>query len=99
MCRRFYFSFAVELSFCLALASTSFAQLPSVPTPREPVTNVYHGVAVVDDYQWLEDAASPAVRDWTRAQNACTRGYFDKLDFQDGVAEELSELRSEKRRG
>ena len=83
-------SFPARLIFCLALASTGFAQLPSVPTPREPVTNVYHGVAVVDDYQWLEDATNPAVRDWTRAQNERTRGYFDQLPFHDGVAEELA---------
>jgi len=41
----------------LAFAATGFAQLPVVPTAREPVTNVYHDVVVVDDYQWLEDAA------------------------------------------
>jgi len=51
----------------------AFAQLPAIPAAREPVTNIYHGVAVVDDYQWLEDAASSAVRDWTRRQNERTR--------------------------
>ncbi len=76
----------------LAVARLGFAQLPSVPTPREPVTNVYHGVQVVDDYQWLEDATNAAVREWTRAQNERTRAYFDKLPFHDGVAQELEEL-------
>ena len=68
------------------------ATLPVVPTPQEPVTNVYHGVTVVDDYQWLEDAASPAVRDWTWQQNARTHAWFDHLDFLDGVTQQLSEL-------
>jgi prolyl oligopeptidase len=92
MCHRIFLLGAVELSFCLALVSTGIAQLPAIPTPREPVTNVYHGAAVVDDFQWLENATNPAVRDWTRAQNARTRSFFDKLPFHDGVAEELSEL-------
>jgi prolyl oligopeptidase len=80
------------LGLGLAAASAAFAQLPAIPTAREPVTNTYHGVAVVDDYQWLEDAASPAVRDWTRRQNECTRAWFDKLEFHDGLEQELSEL-------
>jgi len=76
----------------LAFAATGFAQLPVVPTAREPVTNVYHDVVVVDDYQWLEDAANPAVRDWTRQQNERTRAYFDKQAFHDGLEQELMEL-------
>ncbi|HTI99971.1 MAG TPA: prolyl oligopeptidase family serine peptidase [Dongiaceae bacterium] len=76
----------------LVLARNGFAQLPAVPTPREPVTNVYHGVTVVDDYQWLEAATNPAVGAWTRAQNERTRAYFDGLNFHDGVAEELEQL-------
>jgi len=76
----------------LAMMSTGFAQLPVVPTAIEPVTNFYHGVAVVDDYQWLEDATNPAVREWSHLQNERTRGYFDKLEFRDGLAQELWEL-------
>jgi prolyl oligopeptidase len=84
--------FSVILGLGLAAATNGFAQLPAIPTTREPVTNSYHGVMVVDDYQWLEDAASPAVRDWTRQQNERTRSYFDKLAFHDGLAQQLSEL-------
>jgi len=40
-------------------------------TAREPVTNIYHGVTAVDDYQWLEDATNPIVRDWTRHDGHC----------------------------
>jgi prolyl oligopeptidase len=75
----------------LALA----AALPSVPAPRQPVTNVYHGVAVVDDYQWLEEASAPAVREWTRLENERTRAYFARLPFRDGIAQQLLQLRSE----
>ncbi len=86
---RIYFVFPVAWFF---FASVGFAQLPVVPAAREPVTNVYHGVAVVDDYQWLENATNPAVRDWTRRQNERTHAYFDKLQFHDGLEQELMEL-------
>ena len=76
----------------LAIARNGLAQLPSIPTPLEPVTNTYHGVQVVDDYQWLEQATNPAVREWTQKQNERTRDYFDKLPFHDGVAQQLKEL-------
>jgi prolyl oligopeptidase len=49
-------------------------------------------VAVVDDYQWLENGTNPAVRDWTRQQNERTRAYFSQLGFHDGLEQELSEL-------
>src|SRR6266404_6175160 len=71
------------------------ASLPSVPAPREPNTNTYHGVAVVDDYQWLEDASAPAVRDWSRLENERTRAYFSRLSFREGLAQQLTQLRSE----
>jgi prolyl oligopeptidase len=71
------------------------ATLPSVPTPRQPVTDVYHGVAVVDDYQWLETTSAPAVREWTRLENERTRAWFAGLPFRDGIAQQLMQLRGE----
>ncbi|TAK98806.1 MAG: S9 family peptidase, partial [Verrucomicrobia bacterium] len=68
---------------------------PAVSTAREPVTNTYHGVSVVEDYQWLEASTNPAVRDWTRQQNERTRAYFDKLSFHAGLSQALEELISE----
>ena len=41
------------------LPSIGFAAgLPSVPAQRQPVTNSYDHVQVMDDYQWLEDASA-----------------------------------------
>ena len=84
----------VWLSLVLPLLAIG-ASLPSVPAPRQPVTNSYHSVALTDDYQWLEDASAPAVRDWTRQQNERTRGYLARLPFRDGLAQQLAELRGE----
>ena len=86
------FVFPLLLGLGAAAASAGVLPLPVVSTTREPVTNSYHGVAVVDDYQWLEDGASPAVGEWTRRQNERTRAWFDQLSFHDGLEQQLSEL-------
>lgn len=83
------------LPVLLAPLLSSGAVLPSVLTPREAVTNVYHGVAVVDDYQWLEDAGAPAVRQWTRGENERTGVYFARLPYREGIAQQLLQLRSD----
>jgi prolyl oligopeptidase len=86
--------FAILLP-ALAAMPRAGAGLPSVPAPRQPATNTYHGVAVADDYQWLEDAQAPAVREWTRLENERTREYFAGLPYWQGIAQELGQLRSE----
>ncbi len=92
MSNRFLTLMPIWSGLILANAITGSAQLPTVPTASEPVTNYYHQVAVVDDYQWLEDAANPAVRDWIHRQNERTRAWFDQLNFHAGVARQLGEL-------
>ncbi len=83
------------LLLSLALPWSAGSALPTVPAPEQPVTNTYHGVAVVDDYQWLEDAQAPAVRQWTRLENERTRDYFARLPYRQGLAQALRQLRSE----
>ena len=87
-------------AICLILLGLAFshpvlAQSVSISTARSPVTNSYHGVQVVEDYQWLEASTNAAVRDWTRQQNERTRAYFDKLPFYNGLSQALEELISE----
>jgi hypothetical protein len=69
--------------------------LPSVNAARKPLTNAYHGVAVSDDYQWLEDAVAPPVREWTRQENDRTRTYYSRLSYREILAQQLMKLRSE----
>jgi prolyl oligopeptidase len=91
--RCFRVIFLLLVNFCLLTSLSVFAKpLVSVPTAIEPATNVYHGISVVDNYQWLENGTNPAVQSWTRAQNERTHDYFDQLDFRAGVAQELNEL-------
>src|SRR6476619_5518473 len=64
-------------------------------TPEKPVTDVYHGVKVVDDYRWLEDANDPAVRAWSAEQNRYARSYLDALPARTSLYERLKQLRSD----
>lgn len=52
-----------------ALLATARAATPlPPPTPSIPVTDTYHGTAVVDPYRWMEDMKSPAFQGWLKAQ-------------------------------
>lgn len=70
---------ALLLLFCLPVfAQQPSPKLPPPPaTPKHPVTDVYHGVKVVDDYQWLENSNAPEVKAWAAAQNERARAYLD----------------------
>ncbi|WP_310389492.1 prolyl oligopeptidase family serine peptidase [Roseateles sp.] len=46
------------------------AQSPYPATPAKPVTDVYHGTAVVDPYRWMEDMKSPEFQAWLKTQAA-----------------------------
>ncbi len=52
------------------------SDLVEVETPRVPESTTYHGVEVVEDYRWLEDARSERTAAWTRAQDERTRSFL-----------------------
>jgi prolyl oligopeptidase len=90
---RLVFSFSmVSLVF---LAVVGAAQAPSLPPPataKHPVTDVYHGLTVTDNYRWLEDGNDPAVKRWSAAENNRTREYLDHLPARAAIKERLQEL-------
>ena len=72
------------------IAAACLAQPPA--SPKKPVTEVYHGVAVTDDYRWLENYSDPAVRAWSDAENQYARKYLDALAVRATLADELKKL-------
>ncbi|MEK7415456.1 MAG: prolyl oligopeptidase family serine peptidase, partial [Planctomycetota bacterium] len=78
---------AIAVTACTAGAIRMPIQQPPV-TKINPVTDVLHGVAVVDPYRWLEGdnvnaqvqgQVTPEVSAWTAAQNAYTRSVVDNV--------------------
>jgi len=61
-------------------------------TAKKPVTDIYHGVSVVDPYRWLEDGKSDEVRKWSDSQNEYARSYLDKLAGADKLRTRLKEI-------
>jgi protease II len=61
-------------------------------TRVETVSDTYHGVAVTDDYRWLESWDDAVVQDWTAQQNGYARGYLDALPGIDTLYGEVDAI-------
>lgn len=89
----------VRLIPVLALAAgftahAARADVVSTPpaTPTQAAATVWHGVTVNDPYRWLEDAASPAVRDWIAAQNRHTEAVLGAMPDGKAMNERVRQL-------
>jgi prolyl oligopeptidase len=85
---------ALVASACQRREAPGDAGQPQPPATRKmPVTDTYHGVAVTDDYRWLEDWSDPAVRAWSDAQNQYARSILDRLPGVDAIREGVAAIR------
>ena len=68
--------------------------LISVPpfSPSEPVTEMLHGVPVIDPYRWLEDQNSPRTRNWIAEQTQYARTYLDAIPGRDRIRKRIREF-------
>ncbi|HVP57610.1 MAG TPA: prolyl oligopeptidase family serine peptidase [bacterium] len=93
---RFVVAIAVAVAFAgLALWGVGQGKplSPRYPVaPKQPVTDEYHGVKVVDDYRWLEDLNDPASKKWLSEENAYSRAYLDKLAARGPILARLKQL-------
>ena len=88
---RFSIPRAFALAALLAAACSGFAA-GAPPASIRPVTNLYHGVTVVDNYRWLENFNDPEVKQWSAAQNAFTRDYLDHLPVRSNIVKRLEKI-------
>jgi prolyl oligopeptidase len=56
------------------------------------VVDTLHGVAIADDYRWLEDQEAPETRAWIVAQNAYTEQVVGASPLRDRIRARLTEL-------
>jgi prolyl oligopeptidase len=68
-----------KLVLCVLLVVSGCSTPRPPQTPAIPVANVYHGLTVVDRYQWLEDWSDPHVQSWSEQQNTYARRMLDNL--------------------
>ena len=61
-------------------------------TRREDLTEILHGIAVVDPYRWLEDDHSPETEAWVSQQNTLTNAYLDSIPERAQIRRRLTEL-------
>jgi prolyl oligopeptidase len=87
---RFLTPLASAITMSVTLPSAAPAKHP--PTERKPISDEYHGVKVTDEYRWLEESGSPAVKAWTEAQNQYTRTFLDALPDHASIEAKLTAL-------
>ena len=82
----------IVLAVAWAALAADVSLPPIPPTPKKPHTDVYHGVKVEDDYQWLENWNDPAVREWSDAENRHARAYLATLPGREQIRDRLKVL-------
>jgi prolyl oligopeptidase len=75
-----------------ALLVTALAAPALPPTPKRPVTDTYHGVAVTEDYRWLEDGDASGVTAWWKAEDAAARAHFRKAPGAAAIRARVKQL-------
>jgi len=84
---------AAVLAAAAAIASPALADdTTAPPTPREPVTDTYHGVEVVDPYRWMEDMATPQWKTWLKAQAGHAEDVLSRIPGRAALRQRLAEL-------
>jgi prolyl oligopeptidase len=61
-------------------------------TAIEPVTDILHGVSIVDPYRWLENQDSPRTREWLGQQTRYARAYLDNIPGRRRIRERITEF-------
>jgi prolyl oligopeptidase len=84
-------SASLVLGAAMALIAIPARSAEPPPSLRKPVIDEYHGVKVVDDYRWLENAGDPAVKAWSQAQNRYSRAWLDALPDRPAIESKLTE--------
>ena len=61
-------------------------------TIKKPVTDIYFGYEVEDNYRWLEDDLSLETEEWVKNQNQTTFKYLNQIPFRKDLKNRLLKL-------
>ena len=70
--------------------TTGSATVPKAE--KRPLEETLHGVKIVDNYRWLEDADSPETQKWVAEEMAYTNWVLDPLPGREAIHKRLTEL-------
>ena len=74
-----------------AICATTTGQIPPAPAfPKSDTADTIQGARVADPWRALENAADPAVKAWSDAQNARTRAYLDALPGRSAITTKIT---------
>jgi prolyl oligopeptidase len=82
----------VSLCLCGAFVTAMDPKPTYPPTKVDNVTDVLHGIAIVDPYRWLEEGDSPAVKAWVEQQDKLTQQVLGKLPGRAKIRARLDQL-------
>jgi prolyl oligopeptidase len=61
-------------------------------TKIEPHTDTINGIAVKDDYRWLENDTAPETVAWVNEEIKTTQNYLEKIPFREKLKKRITEL-------
>jgi prolyl oligopeptidase len=81
----------------LLVGSAALARKLPLPKPpphaeKRPVAEVLHGVEVVDDYRWLENASDPQVKAWVAAHSEYAAAKLNQLPATSAILKRLIQI-------
>lgn len=84
--------YAKLISILLLIILSGCAASGPPQSPQIPVVNEYHGVKVVDPYQWLENWDDSRVQSWSNEQNAYARNVLNNLPNLKELRERITQI-------
>ena len=91
MSRSFARKIFLALVFQSSYSAFSADVLPYPEAEKKPVIDSYFGVDVLDNYQWMENLDSPAVKTFATAQNERTRKFLDAIPERAEIQKTLAD--------
>lgn len=82
--------FFVLLIITIINCSNYSPQYPD--TAKIPVITNYHGIEIIDNYQWLEDIRDEKVQDWLDAQQLLTKSHLKNIQQIEWLEERFDHL-------